>query len=106
MSKFEHLNKRLSEAMTRDEFISAADDLDNAKPARKRIERENILLSVTGKSSERVSKKRILLHLQKDLQFEIEKHCVGNQNGILNYLIKQGIEALKAKNELIMIEAE
>lgn len=45
----------------------------------------------------------MLLYLKKDITSDIEHYCHGNKQGIMNYLIRKGLDELIKINKLQMV---
>lgn len=91
---------------TLDEFIEGANKETTAKKARKRPSKESLLLSIAGRSSMDNYGKPSLLYIRKDIQEDIDKHCSGSKQSIINYLLRRGLDDLIKQNTLIVEEQE
>lgn len=87
------------------EFIEGANVNLHAEEAVKKLSPDDILLSFAGKidRENECVHKPVLLYLKKDVAADMEKHCHGNKQGIMNYLIKRGLEELIKDNKLQLI---
>lgn len=88
--------------MTREEFINGALSDKGARKSRKVIGK-NILLSIGGRRNSR-SSHNVNLYLDDSITTDLEKYCSGNKQGILNYLIRRGLDELIEKKEVIIEE--
>ena len=106
-NRFEHLkSKPIDTTKPKEEFIEGAGNIkNNIKRASKSLSKKKVLLSLSGKMN-RVTdcdKKAVLLHLKKDVSYDIEKYCHGNKQGIINYLLRKGLDELIEKGELTLV---
>jgi hypothetical protein len=87
------------------DFIEGANTNIHAKEAVRKQSPDDILLSFAGKidRENECVHKPVLLYLKKDVAADIEKYCYGNKQGILNYLIKMGLNELIRGNKLQLI---
>lgn len=90
---------------TMEEFIEGADKETTARKARKRPSKENLLLSIAGRGSMEDYDKPILIYIRRDIQQDIEKHCAGSKQGIINYLLRKGLDDL-IKNKILVVEEQ
>ncbi|MGQ3889992.1 hypothetical protein ACQUW5_13300 [Legionella sp. CNM-1927-20] len=90
---------------TVDEFIEDANNIDNSKEAVKKPSQEDILLTFAGKidREKECEKKPVLLYLKKDIANDIAHYCHGNKQGIMNYLLRKGLDELIKNNKLQLI---
>lgn len=103
MGRFDHLKSTQKKApRSVEEFIEGANREPIKKRAKKRISKDKILLSITGRSPSREDSKQVLLYVRNDVQEDIEKYCVGTYQAILNYLLRRGLDDLMATGELVM----
>lgn len=88
-----------------DDFIESANAITKAKEAVKKPSQEDILLSFSGRIDREndCEKKPVLLYLKKDVALDIESFCHGNKQGIMNYLIRRGLDELIKENKLQLI---
>ncbi len=99
MNRFEHL-KGSRKAVPLEQFIEGAEKLPKQNELKKHPRKEDILLSISGKINRENCTKPKLLFLRKELESEIDKHCVGSKQAILNYLIEEGLASLRQKGEM------
>jgi len=88
-----------------DDFIEAANVIRKSDEAVKKTSADDILLSFAGRidrENECVNKP-VLLYLKKDVSLDIEHYCHGNKQGIMNYLIRKGLDELIKLNKLQMV---
>jgi hypothetical protein len=90
---------------TIEEFIEGANTETTARRARKRPSKENLLLSIAGRGSMEDYDKPILIYIKRDIRQDIEKHCVGSKQGIINYLLRRGLDDL-IKNKILVVEEQ
>lgn len=88
-----------------DEFIESANTIIHSKEAEKKPSAEEILLSFSGRidRGNDCEKKAVLLYLKKDVASDIKQYCHGNQQGILNYLLRKGLDELIKTNKLQLV---
>ena len=87
-----------------EEFIEGANKETTARKARKRPSKENLLLSIAGRGSMDSYGKPSLIYIRKDIQQDMEKHCSGSKQAIINYLLRRGLDDLIAENTLVVEE--
>jgi hypothetical protein len=89
-----------------DEFIENANEIPYSIEAVRKPSADDILLSFAGRidRENECEKKPVLLYLKKDIALDIELYCHGNKQGIMNYLLRRGLnELIKTKKlELVM----
>ncbi|HBD7476144.1 TPA: hypothetical protein QH041_003091 [Legionella pneumophila] len=92
-------------AKTVDDFIEGANAIVKSKEAEKKPSQEDILLSFSGRidRENECEKKPVLLYLKKDIALDIENYCHGNKQGIMNYLIRRGLDQLIQDNKLQLV---
>lgn len=101
-----HKNRDKSEShRTVDDFIESANAITKSREAVKKASPDNILLSFAGRidRENECEKKPMLLYLKKDITSDIEHYCHGNKQGIMNYLIRKGLDELIKINKLQMV---
>lgn len=101
-----HRNRNKSnQPKSLEDFIDDANKIRNSKEAVKKPSQENILLSFSGRidRENECEKKPVLLYLKKDISADIEHYCHGNKQGIMNYLIRKGLDELIKNNKLQLI---
>ena len=101
-----HRNRsKLTPPKTIDDFIESANAIVNSKEAVKKPSQEDILLSFSGRidRENECEKKPVLLYLKKDISIDIEHYCHGNKQGIINYLIRRGLDELIKDNKLQLV---
>ena len=88
-----------------DDFIEDANVITKSREAVKKISPDNILLSFAGRidRENECEKKPVLLYLKKDVTLDIENYCHGNKQGIMNYLLRKGLDELIKTNKLQMV---
>ena len=88
-----------------DDFIEDANVITQSKEAVKKISPDNILLSFAGRidRENECEKKPVLFYLKKDVALDIENYCNGNKQGIMNYLLRKGLDELIKVNKLQMV---
>lgn len=88
-----------------DDFIEDANRIINAREAVKKPSQEDILLSFSGRidRENQCGKKPVLLYLKKDIASDIEHYCHGNKQGIMNYLLRKGLDELIKNNKLQLV---
>lgn len=91
---------------TLEEFIEGANKETTAKKARRRPSRDNLLLSIAGRASMESYGKPSLIYIRKDIQEDIDKHCSGSKQSIINYLLRRGLDDLIKDGVLIVEEQE
>lgn len=91
---------------TLEEFIEGANKETTARKARKRPSKENLLLSIAGRGSMDNYGKPSLIYIRKDIQEDIDRHCSGSKQGVINYLLRRGLDDLIQQNTLIVEEQE
>jgi hypothetical protein len=91
---------------TMEEFIEGANKETTAKKARRRPSKENLLLSIAGRASMDSYGKPSLIYIRRDIQKDIEKHCSGSKQSIINYLLRRGLDDLIQQDTLIVEEQE
>jgi len=93
---------------TLEEFIEGANKETTAKKARKRPSKKDLLLCIAGRASNTSNyyAKASFFYMKKDLQKEIDKHCSGNKQGILNYLLRRGLDELIREGVFIVEDQE
>lgn len=87
--------------LTLEEFFEGTIYTPESAPIKASLPRESILLAIPGRGKNQDTKK-VLLNLKLDLFADIKKHCTGHMNGIINYLIKTGIDTLKKDGKLVI----
>jgi hypothetical protein len=105
MSRYDHLKNR-KPSRSVDEFIEGANKDSNAKKARKRVNKQNILLSVTGRISMDDYGKPDLIYIRRDIKSDIDKYCAGTKQSILNYLLRRALDDLIQIGEKVIAEME
>ncbi|BCA97178.1 hypothetical protein TUM19329_35390 (plasmid) [Legionella antarctica] len=101
-----HRNRnKLGAPKTVEDFIESANAIINSKEAIKKPSQEDILLSFSGRidRENECEKKPVLLYLKKDIATDIENYCHGNKQGIMNYLIRKGLDQLIKDNKLQLV---
>jgi len=88
-----------------EEFIDGANKETTARKARKRPSKENLLLSIAGRSSMDDYGKPTLIYIKKDIQKDIDNHCSGSKQSIINYLLRRGLDLL-IKEKILIVEEE
>lgn len=103
-NRFEHLKKKgTSTPVSREEFINAADPVDEQKEKPKRTFKKEILLSGSGRiNREKNCGKPFLVYIKKDIEHDMKKYCHGSKALIINYLLRQGLNKLIEENKLIL----
>jgi hypothetical protein len=91
---------------TLEEFIEGANKETTARKARKRPSKENLLLSIAGRASMESYGKPSLIYIRKDIQKDIDKHCSGSKQSIINYLLRRGLDDVIKEGTLIVEEQE
>ena len=88
-----------------DEFIEDANNINVSKEAVRKPSQEDILLTFAGKidRENECEKKPVLLYLKKDIASDIAQYCHGNKQGIMNYLLRKGLDELIKNNKLQLI---
>jgi hypothetical protein len=88
-----------------DDFIEGANVIHHSKEAEKKPSADDILLSFAGRidRENECVKKAVLLYLKKDISLDIEHYCHGNKQGIMNYLLRKGLDELIKENKLQMV---
>lgn len=88
-----------------DDFIEDANKITNSREAVKKPSQEDILLSFSGRidRENECIKKAVLLYLKKDIALDIEHYCHGNKQGIMNYLLRKGLDELIKNNKLQLV---
>lgn len=104
-NRFGHMKNRKKNL---EEFIEGANtpiEKSDTKPSKNtQKQKEKILLSISSKMNrDEECGKPVLLYLKKDIAEEIDKHCHGNKQAILNYLLKRGVTSIIENNELILM---
>lgn len=97
------VEKRAPESVL--EFIEDADNVVESKESEVKPSEDSILLSFSGRidRGNDCDKKGFLLYLKKDTSIDIAKHCHGSMQGILNYLVRRGLDSLMDEGELKLI---
>ena len=99
-NRFDHIKNRSKNI---DRFIEGANEPRREKINTKR-DQEQIFLSISSRMSrDEECKKPVLLHIKKDIAADIEKHCHGNKQAILNYLLRRGMDDLIKGKKLILM---
>lgn len=88
-----------------EEFIEGANKETTARKARKRPSKENLLLSIAGRSSMDDYGKPTLIYIKKDIQKDMDKHCSGSKQSVINYLLRRGLDVL-IKEKILIVEEE
>lgn len=89
-----------------EEFIDGAKD-NKARRAKRKHRVNEILLVVSGRKSDRSEyAKNLNVWLNPDVLADMEKHCVGNRQGVINYLLRRGLDQLIEANERIIEEMD
>jgi hypothetical protein len=88
-----------------EEFIEGANKETTARKARKRPSKENLLLIIAGRSSSNDYGKPTLLYIKKDIQKDMDKHCSGSKQSIINHLLRKGLDLL-IKEKILVVEEE
>lgn len=91
------LNKKPS----REEFIKGALKNEPKTISKRRPRADSILLTITGKMKREECGEGRNLYLRKEIEEEINDHCRGSMQSIVNYLVKRGLESLKAEGKHI-----
>ena len=91
---------------TLEDFIDGANRETTAKKARKRPSKEDVLLSIAGRASMDSYGKPNLIYIRKDVQEDINKHCSGSKQSIVNYLLRRGLDDLIKGGILVVEEQE
>jgi len=100
-NRFSHLKNKEKDA---GKFIEGANEEKRSQTARPKKDQKDILLSISSRMNrDEECKKPVLLHLKKDVVADIEKHCHGNKQAILNYLLRRGLDAIIKDSELILL---
>jgi len=97
--------KKIEEHKTIDDFIESANTITKSKKAVKKPSQDDILLSFSGRIDREndCEKKPVLLYLKKDVALDIEGYCHGNKQGIINYLLRKGLDELIKNNKLQLV---
>lgn len=101
-----HRNRsKLDKPKSLTDFIEGADKIVNSKEAVKKPSQEDILLSFSGRidRENECEKKPVLLYLKKDISADIDHYCHGNKQGIMNYLLRKGLDEIIKHNKLQLI---
>lgn len=103
-----HLKNRTTDTNTSksmDDFIEGGNSLKEAKHAELKPSADNILLSFSGRINREndCEKKGFLIYLKKETALDIDKYCHGSKQGVINYLIRKGLDELIKENELKLI---
>jgi hypothetical protein len=101
-----HKNRKTQEKpRSQDEFIDGANTITYAIEAVKKKSSENILLSFSGRidREHECEKKPVLLYLKKDIASDIDHYCHGNKQGVMNYLLRKGLDDLIKMNKLELV---
>lgn len=103
----EHLKNRKTVKSKRSaiDFIESAESDYKALEASQTPSPKNILLSFSGRidREKECEKKGFLLYLKKDTAADISKYCHGSMQGVLNYLVRRGLDSLVEEGELKLI---
>lgn len=88
-----------------DDFIESANIITKSREAVKKTSADNILLSFAGRIDREndCEKKPVLLYLKKDVVLDIENYCHGNKQGIMNYLLRKGLDELIKNGKLQIV---
>ncbi|WP_028389227.1 hypothetical protein [Legionella fairfieldensis] len=99
-----HRNKHIKPSSV-DDFIESANANVHSKEAVKKPSADEILLSFSGRIDRENDcvHKPILLYLKKDIVADLEHFCHGNKQGIMNYLIRRGLDELIKNNKLELV---
>jgi len=91
----------LKKKTSKEDFILGA--LEDAPEviSKKKPNKENILLTITGKMKREDCGEGRNLFLRKDIEEDIQEHCRGSMQSVVNYLLKLGIEVLKKEGKHI-----
>lgn len=101
-----HKNRyKTDKSKTVDDFIDSANTIIHAKKAVKKPSPDDILLSFSGRidRERECEKKPVLLYLKKDVASDLKHYCHGNQQGVMNYLLRQGLDELIKTNKLQLV---
>ena len=86
-----------------EDFIEDATKEKLAARARKRPKKEDILLSIAGRMNRAEDcGKQHIIYIRKDIKRDLQKHCIGNFQSIVNYLLRRGLDNLMEKNEFVL----
>jgi hypothetical protein len=101
-NRFGHIKNRNKDV---ESFIEGANEPKQAKQAQtQENDQQHILLSISSRMSrDEECKKPVLLHIKKDIASDIDKHCHGNKQAILNYLLRRGLDAVVEDGKLILM---
>jgi len=104
-NRFGHLKKRSKTPKNVEEFIEAAEKPKRVRVARRQRKKEGVLLSVSGKMDRGIEcDKPIRLFIKKDINQDIDKFCTGNKQGIINFLIRKGLDEIIKDGKALFIE--
>jgi|GEM_PF-3606367 len=104
MGRFDHIKpKKLP--LTAEEFAAEADASSHLVAKRAKPERVKPLLTVVGKMQRNKDCGRPhQIYLRTDIQDDIARYCIGNMQGIINYLIRTGLTKLIQEDQPILEE--
>jgi len=104
INRFSHLKKKRNNSLPVEDFIGNASKSSYARIANKQKLKKSVLLSIAGKMDRELEcVKPIQLYLKKDVSADLKKFCHGNNQAILNYIIRKGLDQLIAENELVLV---
>lgn len=98
-------NRKMNTPISINDFIEGGESLKESKEAVPKPVEQDILLSFSGRidREKECDKKGFLLYLKKDSAYDIDKYCHGSKQGILNYLIRRGLDELIKDNKVKLI---
>jgi hypothetical protein len=100
--RFSYLKKKKSFS-TPEEFASA---LKKNERKTKKL-KEKLLLSISGKMKRTEDcSHSYQIFLRNDIKNDIDRYCLGSMQGIVNYLIRRGLDEIIAKGEPIIEELD
>lgn len=103
-NRFSHLKQKREAPKSVDEFIEGANQEPLEKQAKKPLNKEDLLLSITSRGNMHEYGKPTYIYLKKDILEDISKHCAGSRQAVINYLLRLGLRSLKEKGELVVAD--
>ncbi len=94
----------MSKNLNKDDFINEANRVTH-RVSRKNPSKKDILLMITGQKSKEIKSVQKLIYLKEELFPDIERYCAGSFTGIINYLIRRGLDEVIKSGVKILEDA-
>jgi hypothetical protein len=89
---------------SRDDFIDEPNKVISMR-SRKNPSKKNVLLTIAGQKSKEIKASRKIMYFKEDIFDDIEQYCLGSFSGVINYLVRKGLDELVRNGVKITEEA-